>query len=99
MHYDRPIKTQNEALSAGLKCILTFFEQFPYDYLRAFAIFGSQTIRFRLSTTSLPVLFSERRTAASLNAFLYVFFMFCVIGILECLVSHSGLLGSDHGIV
>lgn len=66
-------------LIAGLA--VAFFSEFPADGLWAFAYFSSRSLGFWMFTTSVIVLFSEKRLTASINAVMYVGLMFAVTGI------------------
>ena len=61
---------------AGL--LVAFFSDFPNDTLWAFSFFSSATIGFWMFTTSSIVLCSEKHLSATINAALYVYFMFFV---------------------
>lgn len=66
-------------LIAGLA--VAFFSEFPADGLWAFSYFSSRSLGFWMFTTSVIVLFSEKRLTASINAGMYVGLMFVITGI------------------
>ena len=61
---------------AGLSVVL--FCDFPNDNLWAFSYWSSETFGFWMWSTSLIVLFSEKRKCAAINAGIYIFLMFFV---------------------
>lgn len=61
---------------AGLSVVL--FCDFSNDDLWAFSYWSSETFGFWMWSTSLIVLFSEKRKCAAINAGIYIFLMFFV---------------------
>jgi len=59
---------------AGISVI--FFSSFPSDDLWAFSYFSSGTLGFWMFSTSLIVLFSEKRKTGAINAIIYIFVIF-----------------------
>ena len=64
---------------------VAFFSEFPSDGLWAFSYFSSESLGFWMFTTSVIVLYSEKRLTASINALMYVGLMFVVTGIYKAI--------------
>lgn len=62
-----------------------FFSAFPANDLWAFSYWSSSTLGFWIFSTSLIVLFSDRRKTAFINTLIYIFTMFFVTEIYKAL--------------
>ena len=73
---------------AGISVI--FFCEFPNNDLWAFSYWSSSTLGFWMFSTSLIVLFSEKRKTSFINAFIYIFIMFLMTSIYKSFRSFYG---------
>ena len=76
-------------ISNGLS--VAFFSNFPNNTLWGFSYFSSSILGFWIFTTSLIVLYSEKRIVSGVNAFLYVYFVFLVTGIFKSIRAFHSL--------
>lgn len=61
--------------------LVIFFSSFPSDDLWAFSYFSSETLSFWIFSTSIIVLFSEKRKTGVINAIIYILIMFLMTAI------------------
>lgn len=64
---------------------VVFFCEFPNNDLWAFSYWSSETFGFWMFSTSLVVLFSEKRKCAAINAGVYIFIMFFITTVYKSL--------------